>query len=125
MPTITVQVGQCGNQLGNTVWSLLQRQQEQLGNGLLAREWFAERHSTSSSSSESVLHPRLISVDSEAKVARGWSSNSHSSAPHQLHVLGHAGCGNNWWVGQAPYAALACLIVCCQPCEKAYTTPRS
>jgi hypothetical protein len=106
MPTISVQVGQCGNQLGNTFWSLLQQQQEQLGNGLLAREWFAERHNTSSSSSgEPVLHPRLISVDSEAKVARGWSSNSSSSAPHQLHILGHAGCGNNWWARQQAGAA--------------------
>jgi hypothetical protein len=96
MPTITLQVGQCGNQLGSTFWSLLQRQQEQLGNGLLAREWFAERHSTTSSSSEPVLHPRVVSVDSEAKVARSWGASSNSSAPHQLHILGHAGCGNNW-----------------------------
>jgi hypothetical protein len=96
MPTITLQVGQCGNQLGGTFWTLLQRQQEQLGNGLLAREWFTERHSTSSSSNETVLHLRLISVDSEAKVASHWGSSASSSASHQLHILGHAGCGNNW-----------------------------
>lgn len=98
MPTITLQVGQCGNQLGNTFWELLQRQKEQLGHGLLAREWFAERHSTATSgSNEPLLYPRLICVDSEAKVAGSWGGSSSSSiAPHQLHILGHAGCGNNW-----------------------------
>ncbi|WIA36870.1 hypothetical protein OEZ86_008121 [Tetradesmus obliquus] len=101
MPTITLQVGQCGNQLGNTFWELLQRQKEQLGHGLLAREWFAERHSTATSgSNEPLLYPRLICVDSEAKVAESWGGSSSSSiAPHQLHILGHAGCGNNWACG--------------------------
>uniref|UniRef100_A0A383WL96 Tubulin/FtsZ GTPase domain-containing protein n=1 Tax=Tetradesmus obliquus TaxID=3088 RepID=A0A383WL96_TETOB len=100
MPTITLQVGQCGNQLGNTFWELLQRQKEQLGHGLLAREWFAERHSTATSgSNEPLLYPRLICVDSEAKVAGSWGGSSSSIAPHQLHILGHAGCGNNWACG--------------------------
>jgi hypothetical protein len=97
MPTIVLQVGQCGNQLGDALWTqmLCQQQQQQLpmrnkdGSLSVGREFF----SVDSSSTEELLVPRVICVDSEPKVARGELTGCSG---HRLHILGHAGCGNNW-----------------------------
>eukprot|EP00775_Hariotina_reticulata_P009761 gene9761-9918_t len=96
MPTIVLQVGQCGNQLGAALWTqmLCQQQQQQLpkrskdGSLSLAREFF----SAGSSNAEDVLVPRVICIDSEPKVIGGEVSGCSG---HRLHILGHAGCGNN------------------------------
>lgn len=94
MPTVTVQVGQAGNQLGYAWWSVLRRQQKQLGDGPLIREYFRPSGSSREANyASSVDVPRVISVDSESKVI---SDCCHDLAPHQLQILGHGGCGNNW-----------------------------
>lgn len=94
MPTITLQVGQAGNQLGGTFWGQLQQQQELCSSSLLSHEWFA------STQGQAVLQPRCICVDSEAKVVQQWRQTDRQTVKDQpaVHVLGRGGgCGNNWW----------------------------
>lgn len=95
MPTITLQVGQCGNQLGSALWEVLQQQQAHCSSSVLAQELFASV--PCEVASDRVLQPRCICVDSEAKVVRHWQGHQQAGA---VHMLGHGGgCGNNWSCG--------------------------
>lgn len=106
MPTITLQVGQCGNQLGSTLWDLLQQQQAHSGSSsLVSQEWFGRvSRGTScldSGGGTALLRPRCICIDSEAKVVKHWEGQQHQAhaapAAPTVHMLGKGGgCGNNW-----------------------------
>ena len=96
MPTIILQVGQCGNQLGESLWHLLGQQQEHFtaaGEDVWPLEFFHPE-----SQADALPVPRRICIDTEAKVlGEAQSSSSRlGRLPHQHHVLHHSGCGNNW-----------------------------
>lgn len=109
MPTITLQVGQCGNQLGATFWQALREQQSRSSSGSssICREFFAQSAEGAAAAAvegPGTRHlwadPRCICIDSEAKVVKQSGSSTHAPAGSQrpgVHVLGHGGgCGNNW-----------------------------
>lgn len=103
MPTIAVQVGQCGNQLGAAFWELLGQQQAHCRSSLLPQEWFAtslphaERLMDPTGGQNACIKahiPRCICVDSESKVVKHWEGQQRPTA---VHMLGRGGgCGNNW-----------------------------
>jgi hypothetical protein len=105
MPTITLQVGQCGNQLGSTLWDLMQQQQSHCSSSIVSREWFAsssccQQYSGDMSNgqqAEQQPQPRCICVDSEAKVVKEWAGDARGPRQRAVHMLGKGGgCGNNW-----------------------------
>lgn len=122
MPTITLQVGQCGNQLGSTLWELLKNQQQHCSSSssssLLSHEWFA---SVRAQQQQQHVLQRCVCIDSEAKVVKRWeqqdgSSGEQASNPQQqavVHMLGRGGgCGNNWWVNPMAFAVVLGLPAC-------------
>lgn len=98
MPTqvITIQVGQCGNQLGSSLFSLLDEQHN------------APSTSSSSSTDSSTCffrfgtqgqrHARCILVDTEPKVIRDVMTLGHCYDKRRTFV-GQSGRGNNWAFG--------------------------
>ncbi len=96
MPTITVQVGQCGNQLGSSMWALLAEQQRVLDRRM--RHASLEFFCTDGA-------PRCVAVDTEAKVIGALHRDAPGPLQRQQHVLSHSGCGNNW--------SVAMLCTCC------------
>jgi hypothetical protein len=109
MPTIMLQVGQCGNQLGASFWKVLQQQQSRCNSSsTICKEWFASTQLNEDVAAESdtaaaanQLQPRCICVDSEAKVVKRWDSTHTGMTTGRtvtgVHVLGKGGgCGNNW-----------------------------
>jgi hypothetical protein len=109
MPTITLQVGQCGNQLGSTLWDLMQQQQAHCSHSssssTMSREWFATSSACKQYSgdlsncqqAEQHPQPRCICVDSEAKVVKKWAGDARGPSQRAVHMLGKGGgCGNNW-----------------------------
>jgi hypothetical protein len=112
MPTITLQVGQCGNQLGTAFWDLMQQQHSHTtSSSLLAQEWFAsipQQQQTTATADRSaaarqlhtaahIVQPRCLCIDSEAKVVKHWQGQQQGKGQPTVHVLGTGGgCGNNW-----------------------------
>ena len=120
MPTVTLQVGQCGNQLGRTFWELLTEQHAHCSSSsssMLSHEWFSRVRQQQQAGSgvaaagdlleggqstvAQQVQPRCICVDSEAKVVKRWQGHGQGQGQGQsaVHMLGRGGgCGNNWCV---------------------------
>jgi tubulin gamma len=107
MPTITLQVGQCGNQLGTTFWDLMQQQHSHSSSSLLGQEWFASTPQQTTADptataaqinkADHIVQPRCVCIDSEAKVVKHWQGQQQDRGQHTVHMLGKGGgCGNNW-----------------------------
>jgi hypothetical protein len=100
MPTICLQVGQCGNQLGDALWRCFDAQRQQL---LRAGEdgWATEFWHPGEGP---IGRPRCIRVDTDDKVlqdiaveeAPSSSSSGITYKRHQVFRVGYTGCGNNW-----------------------------
>eukprot|EP00882_Tetradesmus_deserticola_P019856 GHRQ01021400.1.p1 GENE.GHRQ01021400.1~~GHRQ01021400.1.p1 ORF type:complete len:132 (+),score=44.40 GHRQ01021400.1:322-717(+) len=106
MPVVTVQLGQCGNQLGAAWFDTLA---EELSSGAYgpyaAHAYFQQQEANSSGSSAAAsLAARAVLVDMEPKVIysarqraqasrHGWCYSSGSAAS------GQSGSGNNWAMG--------------------------
>lgn len=96
MPTnvVTIQVGQCGNQLGSSLFSLLDAKDESLSSSSIHASCFF-RHGLSGQK-----HARCVLVDTEPKVIQDITA-SHRSNPYDKRraFVGQSGRGNNWAFG--------------------------
>jgi tubulin delta len=89
MPVVTIQVGQCGNQLGSALFSLLADAQDKASQS--SSSFF--RHGLNGQ-----MHARCILVDTEPKVIQ--SALSHSTFYDKRRAfVGQSGRGNNWAFG--------------------------
>ncbi|WIA32894.1 hypothetical protein OEZ86_006066 [Tetradesmus obliquus] len=108
MPVITVQLGQCGNQLGAAWFDTLAEELSSGAYGPYAADAYFQQQDTLRSSSNSnaaaSLAARAVLVDMEPKViysarqraqasSHGWCYSSGSAAS------GQSGSGNNWAMG--------------------------
>jgi hypothetical protein len=99
MPTICLQVGQCGNQLGDALWGCFAAQRQQLlqagEDGLPLEFWHPGEDPI-------IGRPRCIRVDTDDKVLQDVAvegapgSSTMTYKRHQVFRVGYTGCGNNW-----------------------------
>ncbi|XP_077997628.1 tubulin delta chain-like [Glandiceps talaboti] len=84
MSTVFLQVGQCGNQVGQEFWKLVDREKRETGNVFHARDGKL----------------RSINVDSEPKVVKSLLKQTKKSwfADSNL-IIGKRGRGTNWALG--------------------------
>ncbi len=112
--TMFIQVGQCGNQLSEEVWTLARRELEYDTRPFPYHPWFAEECSWSFSKlsgrsisdnnfcqRQSILYPRAIAIDTEPNVVRNGTAAT-GFRPENV-VLGGSGggggCSNCWAAG--------------------------
>lgn len=94
---ITVQVGQCGNQIGWRFWDCVQAEHAAYGDSEAATTFFSRKRNDE-------RRARALLVDMEEGVV---SQLMRSSLGHlfqdNLTITDVSGCGNNWAVGYASY----------------------
>ncbi|KAJ8020014.1 Tubulin delta chain [Holothuria leucospilota] len=83
MSVVPVFVGQCGNQIGNTLYEVLERVKEPL------KTWV-----------DHTGKRRAVLIDSEPKVLKYLSTKrSKSQSLESNFVKSRQGCGSNWALG--------------------------
>lgn len=93
MPTITLQVGQCGNQLGQALWECLQAQSAAAADPLADVEHFK-------CTAQGARRARCLLVDTEPKVVNAVLAQDRAGIFSRSRCfLGQSGRGNNWAFG--------------------------
>ncbi|CAG9463227.1 unnamed protein product [Pedinophyceae sp. YPF-701] len=139
MSVLTVQVGQCGNQLGAALFTTLARE-AQAGNAdlLTTTQWtFFRERGARSNSTGATHHARAVLVDMEPKVVQACVAHPRASlsgspnGPGSLGggpawwrydsacgLCGEGGSGNNWAMGYARHGPAACEAACDGPIRR-------
>eukprot|EP00879_Flechtneria_rotunda_P011109 GHRR01011606.1.p1 GENE.GHRR01011606.1~~GHRR01011606.1.p1 ORF type:complete len:323 (+),score=115.99 GHRR01011606.1:206-1174(+) len=112
MPIVTVQLGQCGNQLGVSWFDSLAAELFSSGNlGTCAADAYFEQHAANAatrSNSTKQWTARAVMVDMEPKVIysakqQAVASNHSWCYGKNCAVSGQSGSGNNWALGHNKY----------------------
>jgi hypothetical protein len=104
---ITVQIGQCGNQLGATFFDSLASAEERDSTPAEALPTFFREKRSGASVARAVLldtEPRVISTivrntDSDGAVRVGWTYPKHNEETCIWNCSGSSGAANNWAFG--------------------------
>ncbi len=113
LATMLIQVGQCGNQLSEEVWTFARRELEYDARPFPYHPWFAEECSWSFSKlsagrsisdnscchHQSILYPRAIAIDTEPNVVRNVTAATRFRPENVLLGGSGGGCSNCWAVG--------------------------
>eukprot|EP01084_Bolivina_argentea_P251254 421336_1 len=107
-----IQVGQCGNQLSEEIWTLARKELQFDSRPFPYHPWFEEecswsysepsgRSSIGSSFSDhkSILYPRAIAIDTEPNVIRNVTAATGFRPENVLVGEGGGGCSNCWAAG--------------------------
>ena len=100
MSIVTLQLGQCGNQLGQTFFQTLMNNPVESGHKAENDIFFREKHG---SQDKYIKYARCVSVDMEPKVIQQCEKKARSSGTWEYDpaqkVTKQSGSANNWAYG--------------------------